>query len=116
VVVDDAAMAIDEVVRGDDLLASTPRQLLLYRALASKAPRFGHVPLLLGEDGIRLSKRHAGTSLAELRAAGWSADAVVGRLAAGLGLRSDPRPIPVRGGGEGCGRAAWPPRPGGVRI
>jgi glutamyl-tRNA synthetase len=116
VVVDDAAMQIDEVVRGDDLLASTPRQLLLYRALALRAPRFGHVPLLLGEDGVRLSKRHAGTSLAELRAAGWSAAAVVGRLAALLGLRPDPRPVSARALVDGFRLAGLPPRPGGLRI
>jgi glutamyl-tRNA synthetase len=58
VVVDDAAMQVSHVVRGDDLLGSTARQLLLYRALGLTAPAFAHVPLVLGPDGARLSKRH----------------------------------------------------------
>jgi len=86
VVVDDAAMGVDEVVRGGDLLASTPRQLLLYGALGERPPRFAHVPLLLGPDGVRLSKRHRGVTLAELRDAGWTAGRVNGMLAALLGL------------------------------
>jgi glutamyl-tRNA synthetase len=91
VVVDDAAMGIDEVVRGGDLLASTPRQLLLYRALGDRPPRFAHVPLLLGPDGVRLSKRHAGVTLAELRDAGWTAGRVNGLLASVLGLAPSER-------------------------
>jgi glutamyl-tRNA synthetase len=87
VVVDDAAMQIGEVVRGNDLLASTPRQLLLYGALGLPAPSFAHVPLWLGPDGARLSKRHAGTALRELREGGMDAGALVATLAAKLGLR-----------------------------
>ncbi len=96
VVVDDAAMAIDEVVRGDDLLSSTPAQLLLYDALGLDAPLFGHVPLLLGTDGARLSKRHRGITLRELREAGHGPEAVVGRLAKLLGLRPDAGPVTAR--------------------
>ena len=59
VVVDDGAMEVNEVVRGDDLLASTTKQILLIEALSLDVPVYGHVPLLLGKDGIRLSKRHA---------------------------------------------------------
>jgi glutamyl-tRNA synthetase len=70
VVVDDIAMRISEVVRGEDLLASTVRQLLLYKALGTAPPVFAHVPLLLGDDGTRLSKRHRGVTLRELRDAG----------------------------------------------
>ncbi len=71
VVADDAAMAITEVVRGEDLLRSTFRQLLLYRALGWEAPRFYHTPLLCDPvTGQRLAKRHASLSLRELRAAG----------------------------------------------
>jgi glutamyl-tRNA synthetase len=88
VVVDDAAMEVTDVVRGDDLLASTARQLLLYRALELAAPRFAHVPLVLGEDGTRLAKRHGALSLGELRAAGAKAGDVVGLLAALSGLAS----------------------------
>jgi len=87
VVVDDAAMRIDEVVRGDDLLSSTPAQLLLYEALDLRAPVFGHVPLLLGPDGARLSKRHRGVTLRELRESGHTPESVVGKLAYRLGLR-----------------------------
>jgi glutamyl-tRNA synthetase len=93
VVVDDAAMRITEVVRGADLLDSTPRQLRLFRALDLTPPAFGHVPLLLGPDGVRLSKRHRGITLRELRESGWGSAALLGRLALALGLRSDPGPV-----------------------
>jgi glutamyl-tRNA synthetase len=86
VVVDDAAMEITDVVRGDDLLPSTARQLLLYRALGLPAPRFAHVPLVVGEDGERLAKRHGALSLGELRDRGEDPRAVAGRLAALCGL------------------------------
>ena len=93
VVVDDAAMGITEVVRGDDLLASTAKQLLLFEALGLAPPAFGHVPLLLGPDGVRLSKRHRGITLRELREAGLSAERIVGRLAHLLGLQGEPRAL-----------------------
>lgn len=67
VVVDDAAMRITEVVRGEDLLTSTFRQLLLYRALGLEAPSFYHCPLVMDENGRRLAKRHAALSLRALR-------------------------------------------------
>lgn len=70
VVVDDAAMQITEVVRGADLLVSTARQLLLYRALELPSPGFFHCPLLTDENGVRLAKRHESLSLRALRAAG----------------------------------------------
>jgi glutamyl-tRNA synthetase len=93
VVVDDIGMNISEVVRGDDLLASTVRQLLLYRAFAATPPSFAHVPLLLGDDGVRLSKRHRGVTLRELREAGESPHAIVGRLAHRHRLRRSDAPI-----------------------
>jgi glutamyl-tRNA synthetase len=93
VVVDDAAQGISEVVRGDDLLSSTPAQLLLYEALGYTAPQFAHVPLLLGPDGVRLSKRHSGITLREVRESGLSAEQVVGHLAKLLGIRNDSSPI-----------------------
>jgi glutamyl-queuosine tRNA(Asp) synthetase len=68
VVVDDAAMQITEVVRGEDLLKSTARQLLLYRALGLTPPAFFHCPLMTDETGARLAKRHAALSLRQLRA------------------------------------------------
>jgi glutamyl-tRNA synthetase len=70
VVVDDAAMEITEVVRGADLLLSTARQILLYRALGLKPPAFYHCPLVTDESGVRLAKRHDSLSLRELREAG----------------------------------------------
>jgi glutamyl-tRNA synthetase len=92
VVVDDAAFAVTEVVRADDLLPSTPRQLLLYRALSLRAPSFAHVPLVVGADGLRLAKRHGDTSLRHLRERGASASAVVGFLARSCGLRATASP------------------------
>ena len=81
VVVDDAAMGITEVVRGDDLLLTTPRQLLLYEALDLKPPAFTHVPLVVGPDGNRLAKRHGDTRISALRERGASPERVVGLLA-----------------------------------
>jgi glutamyl-tRNA synthetase len=70
VVVDDAAMQITEVVRGEDLLKSTARQLLLYRALGWEPPDFFHCPLVRDANGVRLAKRHDALSLRALRTAG----------------------------------------------
>jgi glutamyl-tRNA synthetase len=70
VVADDAAMSITEVVRGEDLIQSTFRQILLYRALGSPEPAWYHCPLVLDAEGRRLAKRHASLSLRELRKAG----------------------------------------------
>jgi len=109
VVVDDIAMRISEVVRGEDLLASTVRQLLLYRAFEATPPAFAHVPLLLGDDGARLSKRHQGVTLRELRDAGESAEAIVGRLAHRHGLRPTAAPIAVRDLIDGFPGAWWRP-------
>ena len=78
VVADDHAMDMDLVIRGDDLLSSTPRQLLLYRALGWQPPRFAHVPLVIGADGKRLAKRHGESRIAQFRAAGVPAEKVVG--------------------------------------
>lgn len=86
VVVDDAAMGITDVVRGADLLSSTARQILLYRALELSIPRFLHVPLMLGEDGERLAKRHGAVSLGELRDEGVPPQVVTGWLAFTCGL------------------------------
>jgi glutamyl-tRNA synthetase len=81
VVVDDADMAISHVIRGDDLLASTPRQLLLYGALGAPVPRFAHLPQILGLDKARLSKRHGATSVLAYRDMGYLPDALVNYLA-----------------------------------
>ena len=92
VVVDDAAQKINEVLRADDLLPSTPRQILLYRALSLPEPRFLHVPLLVGSDGLRLAKRHGDTSLRYFREQGVSAEEVLGYLAVSCGLRDTRSP------------------------
>jgi glutamyl-tRNA synthetase len=86
VVVDDLAMEITDVVRGDDLLSSTPRQLALIDALGGEAPRYAHVPLVLGPDGQRLAKRHGRITVREQRDRGVRAESLVGRLARTLGL------------------------------
>ena len=93
VVVDDAAQEVTEVVRGDDLVPSTPRQLLLYQALGLTPPRFVHVPLVVGPDGRRLAKRHGDTRLAALRAAGVSAEALLGLLAWSCGWLDRVTPV-----------------------
>jgi glutamyl-tRNA synthetase len=79
--IDDADMGITHVIRGEDLLSSTPRQVLVYRGLGAPVPSFAHLPLLFGPDRKRLSKRHGATSVEELREAGYLAEAVVNFLA-----------------------------------
>lgn len=86
VVVDDADQGIGEVVRGDDLLTTTPRQLLLAELLGLPAVAHAHVPLVLGADGRRLAKRHGAVTLGERLAAGDTVETVVGWMAWGLGL------------------------------
>lgn len=76
VAVDDAEMGITEVIRGDDHLSNTPKQLLVLGALGVEPPRYAHVPLLHGPDGKKLSKRHGAASVQELREAGYLASAV----------------------------------------
>jgi glutamyl-tRNA synthetase len=95
VVVDDADNGITVVVRGDDLVSSTPRQLLLYQALGLTPPEFAHVPLVVGSDGRRLAKRHGDTRLSTLRAAGVRPEQVIGLLAWSCGWQPEPNPINV---------------------
>ena len=85
VVVDDAAMGVTEVVRGDDLLAATPAQILIQRALGLPTPAYCHVPLVVGADGRRLAKRHGDTRIASYRAAGVRPERLIGALAASCG-------------------------------
>ena len=91
VVVDDARMGVTEVVRGADLLSSTPRQLYLYRLLGLAPPRFAHCPLLLAPDGRRLSKRDGDQSLENLRAR-YTPQEIIGKLAFAYGLQPEPAP------------------------
>ena len=81
VVVDDVEMEITQVVRGDDHISNTPKQVLLYEALGAPVPEFGHVPLILGPDKKRLSKRHGATSVGEYEAQGYLPEAMVNFLA-----------------------------------
>ena len=98
VVVDDAAMQVTHVMRGDDLLRSTPRQIALFRALSAPPPRFAHVPLVRATGGERLAKRAHPLALADLRRAGVAPETIVGALAASAGLcppgaRAQPREL-----------------------
>ena len=81
VVCDDVDMAITHVVRGDDHISNTPKQILLYRAMGEPTPEFAHVPLILGPDRKRLSKRHGATSVTEYRNQGYLSEAMVNFLA-----------------------------------
>ncbi|MDP2847511.1 MAG: tRNA glutamyl-Q(34) synthetase GluQRS [Humidesulfovibrio sp.] len=92
VVLDDIAMGITQVVRGDDILTSTPRQIFLYRLLGAQPPQYAHLPLVLDHEGERLAKRHQSLTLAELREAGVPAQAITGYLAWRAGLLDSPRP------------------------
>lgn len=89
VTVDDAEMAINEVVRGRDLVPSTPRQILLHRALGSTPPTFTHLPLVLDRDGRRLAKRHGDTELRELRENGVEPGIVLAHVARLSGMETD---------------------------
>ncbi|WP_029898743.1 tRNA glutamyl-Q(34) synthetase GluQRS [Desulfohalovibrio reitneri] len=93
VVVDDAAQNVTQVVRGDDLIDSTPRQILLYRMLGFQPPEYLHLPLLLDHEGERLAKRHQSLEIAALREAGARPEDVAGYLAwlAGQIERPEPR-------------------------
>jgi glutamyl-tRNA synthetase len=81
VVVDDAEMEITDVIRGDDHISNTPKHVLLFEALGAPVPRFAHVPLILGEDKKRLSKRHGATSVTEYERQGYLPEAMVNFLA-----------------------------------
>ncbi|HEY5707813.1 MAG TPA: glutamate--tRNA ligase [Solirubrobacterales bacterium] len=96
VAVDDAEMGIDEVVRGDDHLSNTPKQLLVLAALGHEPPRYAHLPLLHGPDGKKLSKRHGAASVQELREAGYLPAAVRNYLALlGWGTDDDTTLMPT---------------------
>jgi glutamyl-tRNA synthetase len=98
VVVDDLAMDVTHVVRGADLLTSTPRQIALARALDPRRADFTylHVPLVVDAAGERLAKRSNGQMVGELRARGMSAEEVLGELAFGLGVTADRAPRSAR--------------------
>jgi glutamyl-tRNA synthetase len=79
--VDDAKMHITHIIRGDDHLSNTPKQILIYRALDYPLPKFAHLPMILGSDRTRLSKRHGATSVQEFRRMGYLSDSLVNYLA-----------------------------------
>ncbi len=93
VAVDDVDQGVDTVLRGDDLLPSVARQVLLWEFLGQAPPLFAHVPLVVGADGKRLAKRHGDTTLASLRGQGKSANEVVGLLAWWSGLATNLKPV-----------------------
>jgi len=80
-VADDVEMRISHVIRGDDHISNTPRQIMLYRALGAEVPTFAHVPMILGPDGRRLSKRHGATAVGDYAAEGILPEALVNFLA-----------------------------------
>ncbi|MBD5538933.1 MAG: tRNA glutamyl-Q(34) synthetase GluQRS [Desulfovibrio sp.] len=96
VAVDDGLMGVTEVVRGRDLLPSTPRQLLVMRYLGLSSPRYAHIPLLLDAGGERLAKRHASLSLATLRARGVEPARITGYLAGLAGINPGGAPAHPR--------------------
>src|SRR5690606_30423874 len=81
VVSDDIDMAVSHIIRGGDHLSNTPKQILLYQPLAAAVPRFGHLPMILGADGKRRSKRHGAAAVGEYREQGYLPDALVNFLA-----------------------------------
>src|SRR4051812_8919155 len=81
VVIDDLDMSITHVIRGDDHVNNTPRQINIYKALGADVPRFGHVPMILGSDGERLSKRHGAVSVMQYRDDGYLPEALLNYLA-----------------------------------
>jgi len=80
VVVDDVLMEIDAVIRGNDHVSNTPKQIMIYNVLGLKIPQFAHIPMIVGMDGERLSKRHGATSVHEYREQGYLPDALVNYL------------------------------------
>lgn len=96
VVVDDARMGVTQVVRGDDIRISTPRQIWLYQLLGYTAPHYAHVPLLLDSQGERLAKRHASLSLGALREAGVQPQAIIGYLGYKAGFLPAAQACPVQ--------------------
>lgn len=79
-VVDDAHLKITHIIRGDDHLSNTPKQILFYEALSLPVPQFGHMPLIMGADGAKLSKRHGGVSVEEYKREGFLPEALVNYL------------------------------------
>lgn len=111
VVVDDGAQGVDQVVRGDDLLPSTPRQAYLAGLLGLAVPQYVHVPLVLGPTGARLAKRDGAVTLAELAPDDVGADDVLSLLAVSLDLAQPGEPVSMRTLERRFDPAAVPLRP-----
>jgi glutamyl-tRNA synthetase len=113
VTIDDVASHVTTVVRGADLLPSTPRQIWLARTLGAEPPQYAHVPLVVGPDGARLEKRNRAPTVRALRKAGMSAERVVGELALGLGLAETNAPVTPRALAQACAARplAWRKEP-----
>ena len=79
-VIDDAFLKITHIIRGDDHVSNTPKQVLFYEALGIQPPMFGHMPLIMGQDGAKLSKRHGGVAVEEYKAEGFLSEALVNYL------------------------------------
>jgi len=93
VVADDHDSGINHVVRGNDLIYSTYRQIAIYNAFQWQPPSWLHIPLVVGPDGKRLAKRHGDTRISTLRSLGWKPESIVGMIARSLGLLDSERPI-----------------------
>jgi glutamyl-tRNA synthetase len=104
VVADDALMGVNQVIRGDDLIPSTPRQIMLFRQLGWSVPAFGHVPLVVGPDGRRLAKRDGSIKLATLRESGVDPRRLIGVMARSCGWSEEVVPSRPR---DWIGRFNW---------
>jgi glutamyl-tRNA synthetase len=93
VVADDHDSGINHVVRGNDLIYSTYRQLAIYNAFQWQPPSWLHIPLVVGPDGKRLAKRHGDTRISTLRSLGWKPETIIGMIAKSLGLADSENPI-----------------------
>lgn len=104
VVLDDQEQCVTEVVRGDDLIYSTYRQVALWRHFGWETPKYYHVPLIVGPDGRRLAKRHGDTRLSEFRRLGIQSEAILGYLAKTLGFIEELQPVSSQ---QLIGRLDW---------
>ena len=116
VAIDDLDARITHVVRGEDHISNTPKQLLVFEALGATPPKYAHLPLLHGPDGKKLSKRHGAASVQELRDAGYLPEAVNNYIALlGTGFAADEEFFTMDGDGRALPARPRLQEPGGVR-